>query len=74
MSQLGQKRRFEPQLAASSFALSSPHGAADPRGDVVESDVRFFAQPTCHHAPEVYSAVGETEAAGLLREFFRARR
>ena len=36
--------------------------------------VRFFAQPTCHHAPEVYSAVGETEAATLLKEFFRVRR
>jgi tRNA(adenine34) deaminase len=50
------------------------YGAADPKGGAVESGVRFFAQPTCHHAPEVYSAVGETEAAGLLREFFRARR
>ena len=31
-------------------------------------------QPTCHHAPEIYSAVGEREAATLLREFFKARR
>jgi tRNA(adenine34) deaminase len=36
--------------------------------------VRFFAQPTCHHVPEVYSAVGETEAATLLKEFFKVRR
>jgi tRNA(adenine34) deaminase len=50
------------------------YGAADPKGGAVESGVRFFAQPTCHHAPEVYSAVGEQEAATLLREFFRARR
>jgi tRNA(adenine34) deaminase len=50
------------------------YGAADPKGGGVESGVRFFASPTCHHAPEVYSAVGETEAAGLLREFFRVRR
>src|SRR5271155_3888274 len=50
------------------------YGAADPKGGAVESGVRFFAQPTCHHAPEGYSAVGETEAATLLREFFRARR
>jgi tRNA(adenine34) deaminase len=49
-------------------------GAADPKGGAVESGVRFFASPTCHHAPEVYSAVGENEAAALLREFFRARR
>src|SRR2546430_14247086 len=50
------------------------YGAADPKGGAVESGVRFFAQPTCHHAPEVYSAVGEREAAELLREFFKARR
>ena len=50
------------------------YGAADPKGGAVESGVRFFAQPTCHHAPEVYSAVGESEAATLLRDFFKARR
>ncbi len=50
------------------------YGAADPKGGAVDSGVRFFASPTCHHAPEVYSAVGETEAATLLREFFKARR
>jgi tRNA(adenine34) deaminase len=49
-------------------------GAADPKGGAVDSGVRFFAQPTCHHEPEVYSAVGESEAATLLRDFFRARR
>ena len=50
------------------------YGAADPKGGAVESGVRFFASPTCHHAPEVYSAVGEKEAATLLRDFFKARR
>jgi tRNA(adenine34) deaminase len=50
------------------------YGAADPKGGAVESGVRFFAQPTCHHAPEIYSAVGESEAAAMLREFFKARR
>ena len=50
------------------------YGAADLKGGAVDSGVRFFAQPTCHHAPEVYSAVGESEAATLLREFFKARR
>lgn len=50
------------------------YGAADPKGGGVDSGVRFFASPTCHHAPEVYSAVGETESATILREFFRARR
>ena len=50
------------------------YGAADPKGGAVESGVRFFTSPTCHHAPEVYSAVGEREAAALLRDFFKAKR
>ena len=50
------------------------YGAADPKGGAVDSGVRFFAQPTCHHVPDVYSAVGETEAATLLKEFFKVRR
>ncbi|MGB3487340.1 MAG: nucleoside deaminase [Xanthobacteraceae bacterium] len=49
-------------------------GALDPKGGAVDSGVRFFAAPTCHHAPEVYPAVGETRAATLLRDFFKARR
>jgi tRNA(adenine34) deaminase len=50
------------------------YGAADPKGGAVDNGVRFFAAPTCHHRPEVYGGIGETEAAGLLKEFFKARR
>ncbi len=50
------------------------YGAADPKGGAIDHGARFFAQPTCHHAPDVYSGIGEAEAADLLREFFRARR
>jgi tRNA(adenine34) deaminase len=50
------------------------YGAADPKGGAVDSGVRFFASPTCHHAPEVYSGVGESVSAALLRDFFRERR
>jgi tRNA(adenine34) deaminase len=50
------------------------YGAADPKGGAVDSGVRFFASPTCHHAPEVYPSVGEREAATLLKDFFKARR
>ncbi|MDB5361265.1 MAG: tadA [Rhodospirillales bacterium] len=50
------------------------YGAGDPKGGAVDHGVRLFDQPTCHHRPEVYGGIGETEAAGLLREFFRARR
>ena len=50
------------------------YGAADPKGGAVDNGVRFFASPTCHHRPEVYGGIAETDAAGLLREFFKARR
>jgi tRNA(Arg) A34 adenosine deaminase TadA len=48
--------------------------ATDEKGGAVVSGVRFFAQPTCHHTPDVYSGLGETEAATILKDFFRARR
>ncbi|MEA2928561.1 MAG: tRNA(adenine34) deaminase [Hyphomicrobiales bacterium] len=50
------------------------YGAADPKGGAVESGVRFFSSPTCHHRPEVYSGIGESDAAALLKVFFRERR
>ncbi len=49
-------------------------GAADPKGGAVENGVRFFASSTCHHRPEVYGGINESESAGLLRDFFAARR
>jgi tRNA(adenine34) deaminase len=49
-------------------------GAADPKGGAVEHGPRFFAQPTCHHAPEVIGGIGEARATALLKEFFAARR
>jgi tRNA(adenine34) deaminase len=50
------------------------YGAADPKGGAVDNGVRFFSSPTCHHRPEVYGGMSESEAASLLREFFQARR
>lgn len=50
------------------------YGASDPKGGAVESGVRFLAAPTCHHRPEVYPSVGESQAAALLRDFFKTRR
>jgi tRNA(adenine34) deaminase len=49
-------------------------GAADPKGGAVEHGVRFFAQATCHHRPEVYGGINESECAALLKDFFQARR
>ncbi|ODP38685.1 nucleoside deaminase [Sphingomonas turrisvirgatae] len=50
------------------------YGASDAKGGAVEHGPRFFAQPTCHHRPEIYSGIGEGEAGALLRDFFAARR
>ncbi len=50
------------------------YGASDPKGGGVENGPRIFSQPTCHHVPEAYSGIAESEAAMLLREFFKARR
>src|SRR5688572_6170323 len=49
-------------------------GAADPKGGAVEHGPRFFTQPTCHHAPDIYGGLAESEAATLLKAFFAARR
>ena len=50
------------------------YGAADPKGGAVESGVRYFASPTCHHRPEIFNGIAATEAAALLRDFFAAKR
>ena len=50
------------------------YAATDPKGGAVENGPRFFRQPTCHHAPETYGGIRESEAAELLRAFFAARR
>lgn len=50
------------------------YGAYDPKGGAVESGPRFYTQPTCHHAPDVYGGIAERQAAEVLRTFFRDRR
>jgi tRNA(adenine34) deaminase len=49
-------------------------GAADPKGGAVEHGVRFFGAPTCHHRPDVYGGINESECTALLKDFFQARR
>jgi tRNA(adenine34) deaminase len=49
-------------------------GAADEKMGAVEHGPRFFSQPTCHHVPEVYGGIGESEAKAMLIEFFKNRR
>ena len=50
------------------------YAASDPKGGGVENGARVFAHPTCHHRPEIYAGIGETESAALLRDFFESRR
>jgi tRNA(Arg) A34 adenosine deaminase TadA len=49
-------------------------GAPDPKGGGIDHGPRIFQQPTCHHSPEVYGGIAESEAADLLRAFFKKRR
>src|SRR3954454_7543443 len=49
-------------------------GAEDPKGGGVVHGARIFAQPTCHHRPDVLGGIGEEDAGELLRRFFAARR
>ena len=62
--------------AAISFARMRRlyYAAGDVKGGAVENGVRFFAQPTCHHVPDVYSGIRESEAAEMLKAFFQDRR
>lgn len=48
--------------------------AEDPKGGGVAHGARVFAQPTCHHRPDVLGGIGEDESAALLRAFFAERR
>lgn len=48
--------------------------AEDPKGGGVIHGARIFAQPTCHHRPDVIGGIGEEQSADLLRQFFAERR
>ena len=50
------------------------YAAPDPKGGAVDNGPRLFRQPTCHHAPEIYGGLRESEAAEILRSFFAMRR
>ena len=46
-------------------------GAADPKGGAVEHGPRLFAQPTCHHAPEVVGGLSESQGRRAAQAIFR---
>ncbi|NHN89643.1 nucleoside deaminase [Acetobacter conturbans] len=49
-------------------------GAYDPKGGGITHGPRVIDHPACMRRPEIIGGVRETEAAGLLRSFFRALR
>ncbi|MCQ2005191.1 nucleoside deaminase [Rhizobium sp. NRK18] len=86
-AKLGQERLTDADLyvtlepcamcaAAISFARIRRlyYGAEDPKGGGVHHGGRFYSQPTCHHAPEVYSGIDERRASDILRDFFAGKR
>ncbi|KMK66753.1 nucleoside deaminase [Puniceibacterium sp. IMCC21224] len=50
------------------------YGAADPKSGGVAQGARIFAQPQCHHVPEIYDGIDAAPSEALLRQFFQARR
>jgi tRNA(adenine34) deaminase len=50
------------------------YGALDPKGGAVDSGVRYFNQPTCHHRPEAYGGISSAKSVALLKSFFLERR
>ncbi|MEL7114511.1 MAG: nucleoside deaminase [Pseudomonadota bacterium] len=50
------------------------YGAADPKSGGVAQGPKIFAQPQCHHAPEVYDGIGAAASEALLQAFFRELR
>jgi tRNA(adenine34) deaminase len=48
--------------------------ASDEKMGAVENGPVFFAQPTCHHEPEVYGGIGGQRSETLLKDFFKNRR
>lgn len=62
--------------AAISFARIARlyYGADDPKSGGVAHGARVFAQPQCHHAPQIHDGIAAEEARALLRSFFELRR
>ena len=50
------------------------YAAPDPKGGAVEHGPRFFSQPTCLHAPDVYGGIRESDGTEILRKFFAGKR
>ncbi len=49
-------------------------GAYDAKSGGVDHGARVFDHGTCHHKPEVYGGLEESQAAALLKAFFAGKR
>jgi len=49
-------------------------GAYDPKGGGVDHGPCFYSQPTCHHKPEVYGGLRESDCGEMLKVFFQGKR
>jgi tRNA(adenine34) deaminase len=49
-------------------------GATDPKSGGVTTGPRIFQQPTCHHSPEIYDGIAQSESAAMLKKFFAGKR
>ena len=58
--------------AATSFARIRRlyYGASDPKSGGIE----HFNRPNCHHKPEIYDGINETECSQLMKGFFSTKR
>ena len=48
--------------------------ASDAKAGAVESGVRFFDSPACHHRPDIYGGLSARAASAQLKACFAARR
>ncbi len=65
-------------MCASAIALARIrrvyYAASDEKFGAVENGARIFNSSSCHHRPETYSGINQTEATDLLVKFFRSKR
>lgn len=50
------------------------YGAADPKSGGVAQGARVFSHPQCHHVPQIFDGIAESDSAQLLRSFFAQKR
>lgn len=49
-------------------------GSYDPKSGGVEHGAKIFKQKTCHHKPEIYGGIKESDCSDILKRFFQGLR